>query len=128
MRTSVTDRNNALQLLGDRCSGGYVRFYNGMPPSGGPDAALSGNALIVQCPLSNPAFTTPANGSMSSNVIGAGVVAASGAPTFARFFRSDGTTAVVDMLVPEEVTLSKSTWTLGEPFAGPSITWSQALE
>ena len=114
--------------MADRCNGGYVRFYDGTPPVGGPDAALSGNTLIVQCALSNPAFGPPADGIIAANIISAGTIAASGTPTFARFLRSDGTTAVVDMLVPSEITLLKSAWTLGEPFPGPSITWSQAME
>lgn len=127
MRTSVTDRNGSLQLMGDRLSGGTVRFYDGAPPAG-PDAALSGNTLIVQCALSNPACATPSSGSMSFNAIGNGIVAAGGTPTFARFMRSDGVTAVVDMDIPTEIVLSKSTWTAGELFAGPTITWSQAAE
>jgi hypothetical protein len=52
----------------------------------------------------------------------------SGTPTFARFVRSDGSTVVADMDVPDELVLSKSAWTAGEPFAGPSVTWSQAAE
>ncbi len=127
MRTSLADRNGALQGRGDRLSGGYVRFYSGAVPADA-DTALSGNTLIVQCALGNPACQDPVSGSMTFNPISAGVVTASGAPTFARFVRSDGSTVVADMSVPSEIALSKSTWTAGETFAGPSITWSQAAE
>ncbi len=127
MRTSVTDRNGSLQLMGDRLNGGTVRFYNGARPVG-PDTALAGNTLIAQCALNSPACSAPSTGVMAFNVIGDAVVAASGTPTFARFVRSDGTTAVADMNVPEEIVLSKSTWTAGEAFAGPTISWSQAAE
>lgn len=127
MRTSVTDRNAALQSAGSRLDGGYVRFYTGTPPTG-PDAALAGNTLVASCPLGTPACQTPSSGTMVFNTITAATTVAAGAPTFARFLRSDGTTAVVDMDVPGEITLSKSTWEVAEPFPGPSITWSMAAE
>jgi hypothetical protein len=127
MRTSVTDRNNALQLMADRCNGGYMRLYTGARPAS-PDDALGAAVLFAQCLLNNPAFGSAQGGLIVANVISAGTVLVDGSPTFARFFRADGTTAVVDMLVPEEITLSKTDWTAGEPFAGPSITWSQAAE
>ncbi len=123
MRTYVTGRNTALQGLGDALNSGFVRFYDGPAPTD-PDAALSGNTLIAQCALSNPACQSPSGGSRVFNAIGTGTVASPGTPTFARFFRSDGTTAVVDMDVPDEITLSKSDWTAGEPFAGPAVTWT----
>lgn len=127
MRTSVTDRNNALQLAGDRLNGGLVRFYSGTPPVG-PDSGLSGNVLIAQCALGNPACQPPQSGTMVFNPIASSAVSAAGDPTFARFFRSDGVTAVTDMDVPGEISLSKASWILGEPFAAPSITWSMAAE
>lgn len=127
MRTSVTDRNDMLQGRGTRLDNGFVRFYDGISPTD-PDTALSGNALIAECALSNPACQAAAGGQMAFNVIVAGVVAANGSPTFARFFRADGVTAVVDMDVPEEIVLSKSDWVLGEPFPGPSILWSAPVE
>lgn len=123
MRTRVASRNTALQNLGDELDGGTVRFYDGSVPDD-PDTGLSGNVLIVSCALANPACGSPAGATRAFNAITAGIVAASGTPTFARFFRSDGVTAVVDMDVPGEITLSKSDWTLGEPFAGPSIIFS----
>lgn len=123
MRTSAVERNAALLGLGVSANGGFVRFYNGVKPTD-PDTALSGNTLIVQCSLANPAYVTPSGGLMALAAITAGVVAVSGTPTFARFFRSDGTTAIVDMDVPGEIQLSKDTWVLGEPFPGPTVTWS----
>jgi hypothetical protein len=123
MRTSADGRNDALTVLGARLDAGFVRFYDGTKPTDS-DTALSGNTLIVSCVLSNPACQAPFGGLMVFNAISAGVVAASGAPTFARFFTFDGTTAVADMDVPGEIQLSKNTWVLGEPFAGPSVTWS----
>ena len=122
MRSSVSLRNSCLQQT-DILDGGTVRFYDGPVPAD-PDAALAGNVLIVECALSNPAGGSPSSGTRAMNIISSGVVVASGTPTFARFFRFDGFTAVIDMSVPDEITLSKSDWTVGEPFAGPSVTFS----
>lgn len=127
MRTSVEDRNGALQGRGDRLNAGFVRFYAGPVPADA-DAALSGNTLIAECALGNPACAAPTAGTMAFNTIGSATCAASGDPTFARFVRFDGSTVVADMDVPGEITLTKSSWTAGEPFAAPSITWSQAAE
>lgn len=123
MRTRVASRNTALQNLGDEVINGFVRFYDGAQPTD-PDTALSGNNLIVECQLQNPAFSAPSNGQRTSTVILPGMVNLSGTPTFARFFLADGVTAVVDMSVPGEITLSKADWVAGDSFPGPSITWS----
>lgn len=123
MRTSATDRNDALQGRGARLDGGYVRFYSGPVPASA-DAPLAGNTLIAECLLSNPACAAPSGGFMSFNAIGSAVVAADGTPSFARFVRSDGTTVVADMDVPGELALSKTDWETGEAFAGPAVTWS----
>jgi hypothetical protein len=127
MRTAITERNACLQAVGDVLDNGFVRFYDGMAPTD-PNTALSGNTLIVECALSSPAMTSPSGGVRAFNAIGSASVAASGTPTFARFFRSDGVTAVVDMDVPEEIVLSKSDWVAGETFAGPSVTWNMPVE
>ena len=127
MRTSITDRNNSLQSAGSRLDAGFVRFYDGTQPTD-PDTALAANALIVECALGNPACAGPDGGTMNFNHIAAAVVTASGTPTFARFFRSDGVTAVVDMAVPGEIALSKSDWSASDAFAGPSVTWSMPVE
>jgi hypothetical protein len=127
MRTSTEDRNGALQGRGDRLNSGFVRFYAGVVPVSA-DAPLSGNTLIAECALGNPACATPTAGTMAFNTIGSAICVGSGAPTFARFLRSDGTTAVADMDVPEELVLTKTIWAAGEPFPAPSVIWSQAAE
>lgn len=122
MRASISFRNSELQAA-DVLDNGFVRFYDGTQPVD-PDTPLSGNTLIVQCALGNPACASASGATRAFNPITAGIVAATGTPTFARFFRSDGTTAVADMKVPDEIILSKEDWESAEPFAGPSVTWS----
>lgn len=126
MRLSIATRNANLAASALLVDGGYCVLYDGAPPTS-PDSALSGNTLIVTCQLANPAGQPPSGGFMALNPTGAGVVAASGTPTFARFYRADGNTAEIDMLIPDEIVLSKPTWTLGEPFPALSISWSQGV-
>ncbi len=128
MRVRVASRNTALQNLGDELDNGFVRFYTGPVPTDSDTALTGSNTLVVECALSNPAMGSPSGGVRSFNAIGAAVVQNTGVPTFARFFLSDGATAVVDMDVPREIVLAKSSWTAGEAFAGPSITWNQPAE
>lgn len=127
MRMRIASRNATLLDRGAELDGGFVRFYDGaVPPD--PDTALGANTLGVECALGNPACAAPDSATIAFNIINPAVVAVSFTPTFARFFRSDGVTAVVDMDVPGEITLSKSDWVAGDSFAGPGITWSMPVE
>lgn len=123
MNTELSLRNAALQLIGTALASGFARFYNGTKPASVNDP-LSGNVLIVQCAIPNPASLTPSGGFMQLATIADGVVAASGTPTFVRFFKSDGVTPTNDMAIPGELTLAKSDWLIGETFPGPTVTFS----
>jgi hypothetical protein len=123
MNTAISVRNSALQDLSDVLSSGFARFYDGTKPAS-VSLPLSGNLLIVECALPNPAGSSPSDGTMLLNPISDGIVAASGSPTFARFFKSDGVTALVDLAIPAEITLAKSAWVIGESFPGPAVTFS----
>jgi hypothetical protein len=123
MKVAEYDRNQALAQLAARVNAGFARFYDGVRKDS-PDVALSGNTQIAEVPLGASAFGAPSAGVITSNPASAGTVTASGSPTFVRFFRADGATAVADMKIPEEVVLEKSSWSAGEPFAAPTFTWS----
>jgi hypothetical protein len=78
---------------------GYIRFYSGSRPAG-PDTALSGNTLLAEARFGATAFASMSGGSMTANAITADSSAdASGIPTFARLFKSDGTTVLDDVSV-----------------------------
>jgi hypothetical protein len=85
---------------------GYMRVYSGTVPTNG-DTALSGNTLLAELRFGATAFAAASGGSAAANAITEdGTADASGTPTFARLFQSDGTTAVADVLIPSEVTLT----------------------
>ncbi len=118
MKASLSLRNGLLQSLGVRLNLGVVRFYNGTQPTD-VDTALSGNTLIVECAIPSTAFSLA--GGVLSLIIGAGTVASSGTPTFARFFQFGGTNAEFDMTVGADLVLAQDAWTAGEAFPAPSI-------
>lgn len=126
MRTSVAVRNANLQLDGDRLNSGYLRLYDGTVPLD-PDAALSGNTLLAQFNLQNPAMGVVSGGARAFSPLVATTALASGTPTFGRFFQSDGTTADADMTVGTELILADATLVLGNPVVAPIISWMQAV-
>jgi hypothetical protein len=79
-------------------NGGRLRIYSGTRPAT-VATALSGNTLLAEFTLSNPAYTagttdgvvTLAGAPLSATAV------ATGTATFARIFKSDGTTAVDDV-------------------------------
>lgn len=123
MKTAAEVRNAALSAASSALSSGFARFYDGPRPAS-IASPLSGNTLIVECALSNPAGAGPSDGQMLLNPIGTGSIVAPGSPTFVRFFKSDGISPLHDMAIPGELMLAKSSWLLGESFPGPSVTFS----
>ena len=78
---------------------GYIRFYNGTRPATG-DTALSGNTLLATCRFGSTAFPAASSRVLTANAItGDTSAAATGVPTFARLFKSDGTTVLCDCSV-----------------------------
>lgn len=118
MKASLSLRNGLLTSLGVRLNLGVVRFYNGVQPADA-DTALSGNTLIVECALPATAFSV--SGGVVSLNIGAGTVASSGTPTFARFFQFGGVNVEFDMTVGADLVLAQDAWTAGETFPAPSV-------
>lgn len=90
---TVNAQANALAAL---CNSGLIKVYDGTQPATA-DTALSGNTLGVTLTFNATAFGAPANGLLTANAITSGVAVAGITPTFARIFKSDGTTVVMDV-------------------------------
>lgn len=90
---TVNAQANALAAL---CNGGLISVYNGAQPATA-DTALSGNTLGVTLTFGNPAFPAAVGGLLTANPITSGVAVADITPTFARIFKSDGTTVIMDV-------------------------------
>ncbi|HEX2882119.1 MAG TPA: hypothetical protein VHO25_21515 [Polyangiaceae bacterium] len=97
MKFSTEARSAKAQSYIDLISGGFIRAYNGTKPTN-PNTALAGNTLLGSIPLNTPAGTVT-NGVATLDVTGATDASAdaAGTPTFCRIFKSDGTTAVIDL-------------------------------
>ena len=90
---TVNAQANALAAL---CNGGKIRIYDGTQPVTA-DTALAGNTLGVELAFNATAFPSAVSGLLTANAITSGTAVASITPTFARIFKSDGTTVVMDV-------------------------------
>ena len=88
--------NAQAAALATLCNGGLIRVYNGTQPATA-DTALSGNTLGVTLTFGNPAFPAAVGGLLTANAITPGTAVADITPTFARIFKSDGTTVIMDV-------------------------------
>jgi hypothetical protein len=98
LNTQVSDATvnvqaNALAAL---CNSGFIKIYDGTQPATA-DTALGAQVLGVTLTFGATAFPSAVSGLLTANAITAGVAVATITPTFARIFRSDGTTVVMDV-------------------------------
>ncbi len=96
MRITTAFRTTLATSLLGQINAGIARAYNGTRPTN-PDTALSGNTLLAEMTLNDPAGTV-SNGVLTINVTSVTDASAnaSGTPTFVRLFAANGTTALVD--------------------------------
>lgn len=94
-RTSLRSTRMS-DVVTDVGTSGIIRVYNGTRPTN-VGTALSGNTLLAQLTGNASQFGTVTNGVLTVSAITDDSSAdSSGTPTFARIFKSDGTTAVFD--------------------------------
>jgi hypothetical protein len=94
MSITVAAADAMLTAFGALCNGGTVRIYNNAIP-GPVSTALSGNTILAEATLPNPAFTTFDTVSTSrryaaGTITGDTQANASGTATFFRVFASAG--------------------------------------
>ena len=102
--------------------GGKLSMYTGTQPATA-DTALAGNTLLVTPTLGTPAFPAAVAGVLTANAIAAAAAVATGKATFARCFRADGVTAVLDQsigmqLVGADFTFTAATKTIAKASGG----------
>lgn len=96
---SAASKNLGLNAQLDVLNTGFLRIYSGTRPAT-PDTALSGNTLLAELTFGATAFAAASGGTKTANAIGSTTnAAATGTATFARCFKTDGTTAVIDLSV-----------------------------
>lgn len=102
--------------------GGKIGLYTGTQPATG-DTAFAANTLLATPTLGTPAFPAAAAGVLTANAIASAVAVATGKATFARLFRADNTTAVLDQsvgmqLVGSDFTFTAATKTIAKTSGG----------
>lgn len=95
---SDTTANAQASALSPLANSGLIELYTGTQPANA-NTALSGNVLLATLTFGNPAFGAPASGILTANAIESGTAVASGTATFARIYKSDGTTVLWDATV-----------------------------
>lgn len=90
---TVNAQANALATL---CNTGLIKIYDGTQPASA-DTALASNTLGVTLTFGATAFPSAVSGLLTANTITSGTAVAGITPTFARIFKSDGTTVVMDV-------------------------------
>lgn len=88
--------NAEANALAPLLNGGFIELYTGTQPANA-NTALSGNTLLATMTFGNPAFGAAAAGVITANAIASGTAVATGTATFARLYKSDGTTVVMDV-------------------------------
>lgn len=92
---SVDTEGNAFSALMDA---GFIDIYDGEQPANG-DSTIKDQKLLVSLTFSTPAFSASVAGSITANAITSGIAVASGIATWARMYRSDHRTSVMDVSV-----------------------------
>lgn len=88
--------NAEADAFSDLLDNGYFRIYSGVRPATA-DTALSGNTLLAELRIANPASGAAVAGVITFSTVTSDTAAdATGTATFYRAFKSDGTSAVVD--------------------------------
>lgn len=91
--------NAALNAMAALLNSGFLKIYNGTQPANA-NTALSGNTLLSTLTFGATAFANAVAGVATANAIGTDTsIAATGTATFARLFKTDGSTVVCDMSV-----------------------------
>lgn len=111
--SSVDAQANTLAAF---CNSGLIRIYDGIQPATA-DTALGAQVLGVTLTFGATAFPAAVSGLLTANAITAGTAVASITPTFARIFRSNGTTVVMDV----SAGASASNLTIGAFTAGTLV-------
>ena len=98
LNTQIADAtvNAQAAALAPLCNSGLIKIYDGTQPATA-DAALAGNTLGVTLTFGATAFPAAVSGLLTANAITAGTAVAAITPTFARIFKSDATTVVMDV-------------------------------
>lgn len=98
LNTQMADAtvNAQADAMAALCNGGFIDVYDGAQPANA-DTALGAQVLGVTLTLNATAFGAAVSGLLTANAITPGTAAAAITPTWARVYRSNHTTVVMDI-------------------------------
>ena len=98
LNTQIADAtvNAQAAALAALCNSGLIKIYDGTQPVTA-DTALGAQVLGVTLTFGATAFPAANSGLLTANAITSGTAVAAITPTWARIFKSDGTTVVMDV-------------------------------
>lgn len=101
--TSVATRNLGLNAELDILNSGFIDIYDGTIPASA-DTAIGAQVKLATLTFGATAFAAAASASKTANAITNGTAVATSTATWARCFKSDHTTAVMDINVGTSAT------------------------
>lgn len=121
LNTQLADAtvNAQASSLSTLCNSGYIDIYDGTQPTNA-DTAIGAQVLGVTLTLNATAFGAPSGGVLTANAITSGTAAASITPTWARIYKSDHTTVVMDV----SASTSGANLTIGAFTSGTTVSCS----
>ena len=98
LNTQIADAtvNAQADALAALCNAGLIKIYDGTQPANA-DTALSSNTLGATLTFGTTAFAAASSGLLTAEAITPDTAVAGITPTFARIFKADGTTVVMDV-------------------------------
>ena len=123
---AIATANAQASVFAPLCNSGTIAIYAGAQPATA-DTALTGQTLLVTLTFSSTAFGAPSGGVITANTIGTATAVASGTATFARIFKSDATTVVMDVQVGISgagINFNSTAFVDGAPQSISSLTYS----
>lgn len=94
-RLAETMANEQADALARRLDNGYFRIYNGTQPASA-DTAITTQTLLATLRFANPSAPAADDGLIEFTDPAGVLASATGTASWARLFRSDGTTVVMD--------------------------------
>lgn len=120
--------NTEANALAPLLNSGFIEIFTGTQPVNA-NTALSGNTLLATLTFGSTAWGSSAAGVITANAITSGTAVATGTATFARLYKSDGTTVVGDCTVGTSgagININTVSIVSGGLVSCTSLTWTVA--
>ena len=95
MRNSIVSLNAEADVWASQLNSGYIKFYDGTKPAT-PETAITTQNMLVSLSFAATAFDSAVNGVVTIPAAINATITIGGTTTWARLYKADGSTVVVD--------------------------------